>query len=257
MLIDADGCPLWVESAGPERAPVLMLSNSLGTKLQMWDPQIAAFTKHFRVLRYDRRGHGKSGVTPGPYTMDRLARDALAVLDALGIDSVHWCGLSMGGMEGMWLGANAPGRIARLILSNTSAYYADKSLWNDRIKAIRTNGLAPLTDRVLGLWFTEAFRARAPQDVARLAAMLTATPVEGYIGCCEAIRDMDHRDLLPRIAAPTLVIAGRQDQATPLAAAELIKEHVPGATLTILDAAHISNVEQPTQYTDTVLRFLA
>src|SRR3984957_4802521 len=118
-LIDADGCPLWVESAGRERAPVLMLSNSLGTNLQMWDAQIAAFTKHFRVLRYDRRGHGKSGVTAGPYTMERLARDALAILDALGIARVHWCGLSMGGMEGMWLGANAPGRIARLILSNT------------------------------------------------------------------------------------------------------------------------------------------
>jgi 3-oxoadipate enol-lactonase len=257
LLIDADGCPLWVESAGPERAPVLMLSNSLGTNLQMWDAQIAPFAKRFRVLRYDRRGHGKSGVTPGPYTMERLARDALAILDALGIARVHWCGLSMGGMEGMWLGAHAPGRIARLILSNTSAYYADKSLWDDRIEAIRTNGLAPLTDRVLGLWFTQAFRARAPQDVARLAAMLTATPVEGYIGCCKAIRDMDHRDLLPRIIAPTLVIAGRQDQATPLAAAELVKERVPGASLTILDAAHISNVEQPAQYADTVLRFLA
>jgi len=256
-LIDADGCPLWVESAGPERAPVLMLSNSLGTNLQMWDAQIAPFSKHFRVLRYDRRGHGKSGVTPGPYTMERLARDALAILDALGIARVHWCGLSMGGMEGMWLGANAPGRIGRLILSNTSAYYADKSLWNDRIQAIRANGLAPLADRVLGLWCTPEFRTRAPQDVARLAAMLTATPVEGYLGCCEAIRDMDHRDLLPRIAAPTLVIAGRQDQATPPAAAELIKERVPGASLAILDAAHISNVEQPTQYTDTVLRFLA
>ena len=162
----------------------------------------------------------------------------------------------MGGMEGMWLGANAPRRIERLVLSNTCAYYPDKSLWNDRIKAIRTNGLAPLTDRVTNLWFSKPVRARAPQDVARLTAMLAATPVEGYAGCCEAIRDMDHRDLLPRITAPTLVIAGRQDQATPVAAAELIRDRIAGASLTILDAAHISNIEQPTLYTDTVLRFL-
>jgi 3-oxoadipate enol-lactonase len=256
-VIDADGCPLQVEIEGPERAPVLMLSNSLGTNLHMWDAQAPAFARHFRLLRYDRRGHGRSGVSQGPYTMERLGRDALAILDGLRIDKVNWCGLSMGAMEGMWLGAQAGERIDKLILSNTSCYYADKSLWNERIKAIRASGgLEPLADRITALWFSEEFRARAPQTVARMKAMLAATPVEGYVGCCEAIRDMDHRDLLPRIGAPTLVIAGRHDQATPVEAAEFIRSRIPRASLTILNAAHISNVEQPTLYGDAVLQFL-
>src|SRR5882724_12837987 len=139
-VIDADGCPIHVEVEGSERAPVLMLSNSLGTNLQMWDPQVDAFTRHFRLVRYDRRGHGRSGVPKGPYTMERLGRDALAVLDGLGIAKANWCGLSMGGMVGMWLGAHAPERFERLVLSNTSSYYVDKTLWNERIKAIRAAG---------------------------------------------------------------------------------------------------------------------
>jgi 3-oxoadipate enol-lactonase len=257
MLVDADGCALWVEVAGPEQAPVLMLSNSLGTNLTMWDAQIAAFAARFRVIRYDRRGHGKSAVPPGPTTMERLARDALSILDALGVRKAHWCGLSMGGMEGMWLGANAPERFGRIVLANTSPYYPDKSIWNDRMAAIRANGgLAALTDRVIGLWLSPDFRARSPQETARLTAMLTTTPVEGYLGCCAAIRDMDHRPLLPRIKVATLVIAGRYDLATPLKEGQLIASEIPGAALTVLDAAHISNVEQPTEFTETVLGFL-
>jgi 3-oxoadipate enol-lactonase len=257
-LIDADGCPLWVEVEGPQRAPVLMLSNSLGTNLHMWDAQAASFAQRFRLVRYDRRGHGKSGVPPGPYTMERLGRDALAIADGLGLAKFDWCGLSMGGMEGMWLAASAPDRIERLILSNTSCYYPDQSFWNERITAIRASGgLASLAERIMGLWFSPEFRARAPKTVAPLQAMLAATRVEGYIACCEAIRDMDHRDLLPRITAPTLVIAGRQDQATPVTAAQFIHSRIAGAALTILDAAHISNVEQPTVYADAVLGFLA
>ncbi len=151
-MIDADGCPLWVEIEGPERAPILMLSNSLGTNLHMWDAQVGPFAKRFRLLRYDRRGHGKSGLAPGPYTMERLGRDALAILDGLGLARVNWCGLSMGGMEGMWLGGHAGERIDRLVLSNTSCHYADKSFWNERIAAIRAaGGLAPLADRIAGL----------------------------------------------------------------------------------------------------------
>ena len=198
----------------------------------------------------------ESGVTPAPYSMERLARDALAILDRLGIARVNWCGLSMGGMEGMWLAANARERIARLVLSNTSAYYADKRLWDERIAAIRAKGVAAFTDRILGLWFGPQFRARNPQEVARLTRMLAATPLEGYVGCCMAIRDMDHRELLAHIAAPTLVIAGRYDQATPPEAGRLIQSRVPGAAFSLLDAAHIANVEQPTLYADTVLQFL-
>jgi 3-oxoadipate enol-lactonase len=254
--IDADGCPLHVELEGPEQAPVLMLSNSLGTTLRMWDAQAPKFTRHFRLLRYDRRGHGQSGVPKGPYSMERLGRDVLKILDALRVQKVHWCGLSMGGMVGQWLGANTPQRIERLILSNTACYYPDKTLWHDRIKAVSEGGIAAIADRSLGTWLSSGFRERDPETTARMKAMLLSTPVEGYLGCCAAVRDMDHREILAKIAAPTLVIAGRHDTATPIAANEFIRSRIPGASLTILDAAHIANVETPDEYTDTVLGFL-
>jgi 3-oxoadipate enol-lactonase len=190
--------------------------------------------------------------------MERLGRDALAIADGLRLPKFDWCGLSMGGMEGMWLAAHAPERIDRLILSNTSCHYPDKSYWNERIAAVAASGdLARLADRITGIWFSQEFRARAPAAVAPMKAMLAATPIEGYIACCEAIRDMDHRDLLSRIAAPTLVIAGRQDQATPLAAAQFLHARIAGAQLAILETAHISNIEQPRAYADAVLGFLA
>ena len=145
--IQSNGCPVHVEVEGPEKAPVLMLSNSLGTTLHMWDAQVAPFTQHFRLVRYDRRGHGKSGVPAGPYSMEMLGRDVLAVLDALKIEKANWCGLSMGGMVGMWLGANAPQRVEKLVLSNTAAYFADKEIWNGRIKTIRDKGLAAIAPK--------------------------------------------------------------------------------------------------------------
>ncbi len=250
-----DGCTIHVELEGPERAPVLMLSNSLGTNLHMWDDQVGPFTKHFRLVRYDRRGHGGSGVPKGPYTMERLGRDVLAVLDGLGITKINWCGLSMGGMVGMWLGANAADRINRLILSNTSAYFPDKSIWEGRIKFVRETGLAGLVDANMERLFTKGFRERSPQAMAKMREMFLATKVDGYIGCGEAIRDMDHRPLLAKITAPTLVIAGKYDPATTLEAGEFIKEHIPGAQIAVLEAAHISNLEQPQTYADTVLKF--
>jgi 3-oxoadipate enol-lactonase len=255
-LIDADGCPLHVEVEGRADAPVLMLSNSLGTNLHMWDDQVSPFVQHFRLVRYDRRGHGKSGSPKGPYTMERLGRDVLAILDALGIARINWCGLSMGGMVGMWLGANAPARIDKLILSNTASHYADKTPWNDRIKFVREKGLAALVGPNMERWFTKDFRERSPETIARMRAMFLATPLDGYIGCCEAVRDMDHREILRTIAAPTLVIAGRHDPATPVEAAEFIRGRIPGAALTVLETAHISNLEQPQRYAETVLGFL-
>ena len=255
-MIDADGCPIHVQVEGPERAPVLMLSNSLGTDLHMWDEQVKPLTQHFRLVRYDRRGHGKSGAPKGPYTMERLGRDVLGVLDGLGVQKINWCGLSMGGMVGMWLGANAANRIDKLILSNTSAHFADPTVWDGRIKMVRDKGLAGIVDANMERWFTRSFRERVPQTIASMSEMFVATPVEGYIGCGEAIRDMDHRPLLPTITAPTLVIAGRHDPATTLEAGEYVKDHVPGARIAVLDAAHISNLEQPQVYADTVLGFL-
>jgi len=244
-IVNADGCPIYVEVEGPERAPVLMLSNSLGTTLHMWDRQVAPFTQHFRLVRYDRRGHGRSGVPKGPYTMERLGRDVLAVLDALDIRRINWCGLSMGGMVGQWLGANAPERIERLVLTNTSSHFADKTAWNAAFAA-------PNMER----WFTKQFREGAPETVDWLREMFAATPLDGYLGCGEAVRDMDHRDLLPKIKAPTLVVAGKYDPATPPEANEYIKNHIPGARYTVLEAAHISNVEQAEAYTNAVLGFL-
>ena len=255
-MIEADGCPIHVEVEGPDHAPVLMLSNSLGTTLHMWDAQVAPFTEHFRLVRYDRRGHGKSGVPKGPYTMERLGRDVLAVLDALGIDKVNWCGLSMGGMVGQWLGANAPDRVERLVLSNTSCFFPDKTAWNDRLKFVREQGVTALAGPNMERWFTKGFRERSPETIAAMIEMFVATPLEGYVGCGEAVRDMDHRALLPKIKAPTLVIIGRHDPATTPEAGEFIRSQIPGAAQVVLDAAHISNVEQPTAYASTVVDFL-
>ncbi len=251
-----DGCPIYVEVEGREGAPALMLSNSLGTNLHMWDDQAPEFAKHFRLIRYDRRGHGQSGIPQGPYSMERLGRDVLAVLDALKIKKTNWCGLSMGGMVGQWLGANAPDRVEKLVLSNTNSYYADKAPWNDRIKFVTENGLEALVDANMQRWFTEGFRKRAPDVLARMRAMFVATKLPGYIGCCEAVRDMDFRESNPRITTPTLVIVGAQDAATPPSAGEIIQKAIKGAKLVSLEAAHISNMEQPKAYTDTVLNFL-
>src|SRR5947209_9355335 len=255
-MIDADGCLLNVTVEGRDGGPTLMLSNSLGCTLQMWEPQMKAFTQRFRVIRYDRRGHGKSGVPPGPYSLERFGRDVLAILDDLNIEKVHWCGLSMGGMVGQWLGANAPERMNKIILSNTSCYYPDPTNWHNRIKMVKEGGMAGVADTVIAAWLTADFREREPQPTQALKSMLLATSPVGYIACCEALSTLDQRALLPKIKSPTLVIAGRHDPSTPVAAGELIRSNIPGASMTILDAAHISNVEQPHAFTDTVVGLL-
>jgi 3-oxoadipate enol-lactonase len=255
-MIDADGCLLNVSVEGRDGGPTIMLSNSLGATMQMWEPQMAALTKLYRVVRYDRRGHGKSGVPAGPYSMERFGKDVLAILDDLNIEKVHWCGLSMGGMVGQWLGANAPERIEKLILANTSCYYPDPTNWLNRIKAVKEGGLAPIADAVIAAWLTADFRERAPQITQRMKAMLIASPPEGYIACCEALSTLDQRDLLPSIKAPTLVIAGRHDLSTPVEASVYIRSHIPNASMTLLDAAHISNVEQSHNFTEAVVGFL-
>jgi 3-oxoadipate enol-lactonase len=254
--IQSNGCPIHVEVEGPEKAPVLMLSNSLGTTLHMWDAQVAPFTQHFRLVRYDRRGHGKSGVPAGPYSMEMLGRDVLAVLDALKIEKTNWCGLSMGGMVGMWMGANAPQRVDRLILSNTSAYFENKQIWNERIAVVKEKGLNAIVGGTLERWFTKDFREHEPHKVKTIADMFLATRPEGYIGCGEAVRDMDHREIIKSIKAPTMVIAGKQDAGTTVEMAEYVRKSIPGASMTLFDAAHIANVECQPDYTDAVIGFL-
>lgn len=255
-MIDADGCLLNVSVEGRDGGPTLMLSNSLGCTLQMWEPQMRALTQLFRVIRYDRRGHGKSNVPPGPYSMERFGRDVLAILDDLNIEKVHWCGLSMGGMVGQWLGAHAPERLGKIVLANTTCHYPDPTNWFNRIKAVKENGIASIADTVIAGWLTQDFRDQQPEIAARMKAMLVATPVEGYLACCEALSRLDLRAELPDIKSPTLVIAGRYDMATPIAAAEVIRSNIPGASMTIIDAAHISNVEAAHAFTDAVIGFL-
>ena len=255
-MIDADGCLLNVSVEGRDGGPTLMLSNSLGSTMQMWEPQMKALTQVFRVIRYDRRGHGKSNVPPGPYSMERFGRDVLAILDDLNIARTHWCGLSMGGMVGQWLGANAPERFGKIVLANTTCHYPDPTRWNDRIKAVREGGIAAVADAVMAGWLTADFREREPQIAANMKAMMLTTPVEGYIACCEALSTLDQRELLPKIRSPTLVIAGRHDMSTTIADAEFMRSRIPGASMTILDAAHISNIEQPHAFTDALVGFL-
>jgi 3-oxoadipate enol-lactonase len=254
--IQSNGCPIHYELEGPENKPVLMLCNSLGTTLHMWNPQAAALTQHFRLLRYDRRGHGKSGVPAGPYSMEMLGRDALAVMDAAKVNKINWCGLSMGGMVGMWMGANAPQRINRLILSNTSAYFENKQIWNDRIAVVKEKGLKAIVGGTMERWFTKDFREREPKTMQWMTDMFLATKPEGYIACGEAVRDMDHREIIKKITAPTMVIAGKQDAGTTVDMGEFVRKNIPGASMTLFDTAHIANVEQPHDYTDAVLGFL-
>ena len=256
MITADDGCKLNVRIDGRDDALALLLSNSLGCTLDMWEPQIAAFSENFRVIRYDRRGHGKSDVPDGPYSMQRFGRDALAILDALDVKRAHYCGLSMGGMSGQWLGAHAPERFDRIVLSNTACHYPDPTNWHNRIKAVTDGGLVAVADAVIAGWLTDGFRAREPETTARLKAMLLTSPVKGYLACCEALSTLDQRALLPKISSPTLVIAGRHDKATPVEAGEIIRDGIPGAAMTVLDAAHISNIEQSAAFIDAVLTFL-
>jgi 3-oxoadipate enol-lactonase len=178
-MIDADGL-LNVSVEGRDGGPTLMLSNSLGCNLQMWEPQMKALTEVFRVIRYDRRGHGRSSVPPGPYSVERFGRDVLAILDDLNIEKVHWCGLSMGGMVGQWLGANAPERFGKIILANTTCYYPDPTRWHERIKAVKEGGMAAVADAVIGGWLTADFREREPQVTANMKAMLLASPIASH-----------------------------------------------------------------------------
>ncbi len=244
---------------GPVEAPVLVLSNSLGTDLHMWDIQVPAFTRHFRVLRLDTRGHGKSLVTPGPYPIEQLGRDVIALLDALGIARAHFCGLSMGGLIGQWLGINAGQRLHRLVVCNTAAKIGTPEVWNPRIETVLRDGAAAMTalrDASIARWFTADFAAANPHQAKLITDMLAATSPEGYAANCAAVRDADLRDQLALIKVPTLVIAGTEDAVTPPAGGHFIQNHVQGAEYAEFYAAHLSNVQAGAAFSDRVLDFL-
>lgn len=234
----------------------LMLSNSLGTDAEMWAPQVEAFRSRFNVLCYDSRGHGASGAPAGPYSIERLAEDALSLLDALGIERVHFCGLSQGGLVGQWLAVNAPERIDHLVLANTAAYLGPASAWDERIALVLAQGMESVVEVVLARWLTPAFRERAAAQVAAVRAMLLATPPVGYAGCCAALRDIDLRGSACRIAVPTLLVSGAVDPATPPERMSELAAAISGSKLVQLDSAHLSNIEQPQAFNRAVLEFL-
>jgi 3-oxoadipate enol-lactonase len=256
-FIEVRGGRIHYRFDGVASAPVLVLSHSLGTDLDMWEPQIAVLARRFRVLRYDTRGHGASFVAPGPYGIDGLARDALDLLDALEIARAHFCGLSMGGMIGIWLGVNASERVARLVLCNTAARIGSPEIWNARIDTVRKRGMEGIADAVLGRWFTPSFLQAGAAGIDRVRRMLLATPAEGYIACCEAIRDTDLRDAVSRVRSPTLVIAGAADASTPPTEGRFLAERIPGARYVELNAAHLSNLEAAEQFTQAVSTFVS
>ncbi|HTD03910.1 3-oxoadipate enol-lactonase [Undibacterium sp.] len=241
---------------GADGAPVLVLSNSLGTTLDMWQPQMPALLPHFRVLRYDARGHGQSWVTPAPYSIAQLGGDVLALLDQLDIRQAHFCGLSMGGMIGIWLGANHPERFLKLALCNTGAKIGTSQSWNARIDQVVREGMQAIAPAVLDRWFTPAYRAKEPQNVETVRQMLLHADRIGYTGSCAAIRDMDLRDALTGIQLPVLVVAGIHDQSTPPEDGKLIAERIGGARYIELEAAHLSNWEQTELFNQHLLTFL-
>jgi 3-oxoadipate enol-lactonase len=249
---------LHYELAGPADGPPLLLGNSLGTTLQMWDPQLAGLTERGRVIRYDHRGHGASPVPRGPYDIAQLGSDVLALLDRLEVQHTSYCGLSLGGMVGMWLAANAPERIDKLILISTSAHLPPASAWTERAAAVRDAGTTDvIADSVLARWLTPPFAREHEALVSRLRAMLVSTPASGYASCCEVIGQLDLTHSLPSIGSPTLVIAGEQDPTTPPEHARVIADAVPGARLEIVTpAAHLANMEQSAAVTRLIVEHL-
>lgn len=243
---------------GPEDAPVLVLGSSLGTSGAMWDEQIPAFSERFRVLRYDTRGHGGSPAPPGPYAMDELGTDLLALLDRLEIERFAFCGLSIGGMIGMWVASEAPERVEGLVLCCTVPHFPPPELWNERADTVRAEGMGPMVEPALERWLPPDVRKARPEAEAHLRQLIASTPPEGYAGCCEAIRDMDLRPRLANIEAPTLVLAGSDDPSTPAEKVRPLADAIAGAYFVEIEgAAHIVNVARPEAVSAAVLQHLS
>lgn len=259
MKAKANGITVNYALEGPATAPVAIVSHSLAAHLGMWEPQVAALTRTFRVLRYDTRGHGGTEVAPGAYTLDQLAEDALGLLDALNIERAHWLGLSLGGMIGQTLALKAPGRLRSLVLCDTTSRVPPdaKPLWEGRIRTAEAQGMEPIVEPTIERWFTAPFRQRRPEVVDRGRTMIRETDPRGYAGCCHAIAALDLTDRLSAIRLPTLVVVGEDDLGTPVAAARMIHEHIKGSELVVIPAAaHLSNIEQPEAFSSAVVKFL-
>jgi 3-oxoadipate enol-lactonase len=255
-FIQYDNARLHYELQGPPGAPMVVFSNSLGTDLSMWDGQAAALTNRFRVLRYDTRGHGQTSVTPGPYRIEQLAGHVIALLDSLEIERAHFCGLSMGGQTGLWLGIHHANRIDRLMVCNTGAKIGNAETWAARIDGVRKSGMKAVAAAVMERFLSPEFRERCPEITAALQQKLESTSPQGYVACCEAIRDADLTADLGAIRSRTLVITGSKDPSTPPPLGQFIRDHVAGAQYAELPSAHLSNIEAPTEFNAELVRFL-
>ncbi len=248
-----DGTMLNVVAEGPAGAPAILFAHSVGCDLTLWDAQAEALADRFHVVRYDARGHGGSDAPDGDYRVEQLARDALAILYALDLDRVHWCGLSLGGTVGQWLALNAPHRLATLTLADTAARLGTIENWQARIDAVTAGGTRSIADMSMTRFFSDEFRERDPATVARFHRILVDTPDQGFAGCCAVLRDGDFRADLGRIDVPTLVLCGERDVPTPPADSEALVQGIAGARLVLLDAGHISAVEDPAGFTTALL----
>lgn len=255
MVTTDDGVALAWRTDGDARLPPLLLANSLGTTMAMWDGQVERWSTTHRVIRFDTCGHGASAVRPSGFGIDRLGRDAVTVLDALSLTSADFVGVSLGGMVGQWLAIAQPTRVGSLVLANTSAHMPPREAWDTRIGAVLTGGIAAVAPAVLERWFTPQFLQTSNQP-ATIAAAMIAGSREGYAAACAAIRDMDFRDRLSSIRNPVLVVGGLFDPATPPKHSELLRTSIDGAQVTWLEAAHLSNIEQPDRFADFVTKFL-
>lgn len=242
---------------GPPNAPALVFSNSLGLDWDMWQPQVNALGKQFSLLRYDSRGHGRSTVSPGPYTIETLGRDLVAILDHAGVESACVVGLSLGGVVAQWLAANHPERLERVVLANTGSRIGTAASWEDRIARVRAGGMQSIREMVVGRFLSVPFRQRRPDIEEQISAMLVATNPEGYIATCEALLEADMRAGMSEIRAPTLILAGALDESTPPALSEELHSAISSSELvTIPESAHLSNVEAAEVFNANVLRFL-
>lgn len=254
-LIDVGGFNLHYLLEGNPANPVVLLLNSLGADTSMWDAQVSTLLPYFRVLRYDTRGHGESEMPEGRCTLADLGKDALALLDNLGIDRVHVCGVSLGGLTAMWIGLNAAHRVRSLVLSNTAAKIGNVASWNDRIATVQAHGMGAVADAVVLRWFTPAFREDTEKFAAQ-KAMLLRCPVAGYVAASAAIRDSDLRDEIAALSVPTLVISGADDVVTPPSDGLASAAAIPGAIFREVPGAHLSNIEAPDAYNDVLISFL-
>lgn len=252
-----DGVRIAYRLDGDASLPKLVLSNSIGTTLHMWDSQIPALSRHFRVLRYDTRGHGASGVPAGAYSLDRLGRDVVELMDGLDMPRAHFLGLSLGGFIAQWLGVHAPDRIDRLILAHTSAYLGPAPQWDERIAVtLQAPDMTDTANTFLGNWFPVPMLQTGGPVIDAFRSMLMTTDKHGLAGAFAAVRDMDLRRTIALIDRPTLVITGRNDTVTAASHGEAIAATVPRARLQELAAVHLSNIERPDEFMDAVLGFL-